>query len=79
MTPENLERLHETLKRFGKIMADEWAKNEAQTNILNVSVDSSSRTLGRRGLRLDSFHSHHASHCRLKVGMTHLRAFCAVS
>jgi hypothetical protein len=34
MTPENLEWLHESLKRFGKIMVDEWAKNEALTIIL---------------------------------------------
>jgi hypothetical protein len=34
MTPQNLEWLHETLKRLGKIMADEWAKNEALTIIL---------------------------------------------
>jgi hypothetical protein len=34
MTPENLEWLQETLKRLGKIMADEWAKNEALTIIL---------------------------------------------
>jgi hypothetical protein len=33
MTPENVEWLHETLKRLGKIMADEWAKNEALTII----------------------------------------------
>ncbi len=31
MKPENLEWLHETLKRFGKLMKDEWAKNEALT------------------------------------------------
>jgi hypothetical protein len=35
MTPANLEWLHETLKRLGKIMADEWARNEALTIILN--------------------------------------------
>jgi hypothetical protein len=34
MTPENLEWLHETLKRFSKLMKDEWAKNEALTIIL---------------------------------------------
>jgi hypothetical protein len=61
MTPEKLGTAHETLKRFEKIMADEWAKNEALTNIFNASVESPLRTLGRRGLRLDSFHSHHAS------------------
>ena len=34
MTPENLEWLHETLKRFSKLMKDEWARNEALTIIL---------------------------------------------
>jgi hypothetical protein len=45
----------------------------------DVSVESAFRTHGRRGRRLNSFHLHHASHCCLKVGMTHLQAFCAVS
>jgi hypothetical protein len=42
------------------------------------SVESAFRNLGRCAHRSGCFRSHHVSSCSLRLGVTHLRAFCAV-